>query len=253
MSKSNTRKAVIFDLGDTLITHTVDEATREDNVYKEVRSLFLKAGYSIPEVFYRELKNEMWRNWKEQFIHSGKEFSIETFLCHLLRNLGVKPKDVVKFVPLITNIIYKYDLNSVALKPSVGKTLRVLRQMSYLLGLISNTSYSYDHVLAILNRCKIANYFDVILVSSREKICKPNPKIFQKALHLLGVSANNTIFVGNDPQIDIEGAKSVGMKTILIVKSEGELNKYPGNDTKVISKMEDILTYLNKEEISNSP
>lgn len=244
MSNSNTRKAVIFDLGDTLITHTVDEVTREDNVYKEVRSLFSKAGYSIPEVFYHELKKEMWRNWKEQFIHSGKEFSIETFLHHLLLNLGVKPQDVVKFVPLIKNIIYKYDLNSIALKPSVEKTLRILRQMSYLLGLISNTSYSYDHILAILNRCKISNYFDIILVSSREKICKPNAKIFQKALSLLGVSANNTIFVGNDPEIDIEGAKKVGMKTVLVVQSEAELNKYPSNDTKVIAKVEDILTYI---------
>jgi len=105
MSNTNTRKAVIFDLRDTLVTHTIDEATRGDNVCKEVCSLFLEAGYSVSEAFYRQLKMEMWRNWKEEFIRSGEEFSIEIFLYHLLRNLGVKPKDIVKFIPLITNII----------------------------------------------------------------------------------------------------------------------------------------------------
>ncbi|HEC65325.1 hypothetical protein LCGC14_2775870 [marine sediment metagenome] len=244
MNKTNTCKAVVFDLGDTLTTHIVDETTREDDVYTEVRSLFLKTGYSIPEVLYRESKIEMWKNWKEQSSRSGEEFSIETFLHHLLHNLGVKPKDIEKFILLITNIIYKCDLSSLVLTPSVEKTLEKLRQMSYLLGIISNTSYSYDHIFEILDRCQIANYFDVVLVSSREKICKPNPKIFQKALHLLQVSAGNTTFVGNDPQVDIEGAKRAGMKTILVVQSEDELTKFRSNNARVVANVEDILRYL---------
>jgi putative hydrolase of the HAD superfamily len=208
--------------------------------------LLSKAGYSIPEVFYRELKMEMWKNWKEQFIRSGDEFDIKVFLRHLLCNLGVRPKDVVKFVPSITNIIYKYDLESLVLRPTAKDTLEKLQQMSYLLGIISNTSFSYDHIFEILDRCGIVDYFSVVLVSSREKICKPNPRIFQKALQLLEISANNAVFVGNDPQVDIEGAKRVGMKTILVVHMEAKPNKLCNSDTRIAENVGDILKYIEK-------
>jgi len=118
--------------------------------------------------------------------------------------------------------------------------------MSYLLGMISNTSYSYGHILEILTQCRIANYFDVVLVSSREKVCKPNPKIFKKALRLLGVPATNATFVGDDPQVDIDGAKRVGMETILVVQSEDELTKLPRSHIRAVAKMEDLLSYLKK-------
>lgn len=222
-----------------MITHAVDEATREDNIYREVRTLFLRARYSIPELFFPQLKMEILKNWQ-------KELHIEVVLQHSLHNLGMKPEHIAKFVPLIITIIYKQDLSCLALKPSIKKTLKKLRQMSYLLGIISNTSYSYDHVLEILTQCQIANYFDIVLVSSREKVCKPNPKIFEKALRLLGVPVNNTTFVGDDLQVDIDGAKRVGMETILVVQSEDELTKLPRGDIKAVAKVEHILSYLKK-------
>lgn len=232
-------EAVIFDLGNTLITYTIDEATLEDNVYKEIRTLFLKAGYSIPKLFFPQ--SEM-----EKLKSPQKQLNIEIFLQHSLRNLGMRPEHIAKFVPLIISIIYKHDLSYLALKPSVKRTLKKLRQMSYLLGMISNSSFSYDHIFEILTQCQIANYFDIVLVSSREKVCKPNPKIFKKALRLLGVPATNATFVGDDPQVDIDGAKRVGMETILVVQSEDELTKFRRGNITAVAKVEDLLKYLKK-------
>ena len=40
---------------------------------------------------------------------------------------------------------------------------------------------------------------------------KPRPDIFQRALSEMGVSAEECLFVGDRPDIDVAGAKGIGM------------------------------------------
>jgi putative hydrolase of the HAD superfamily len=46
------------------------------------------------------------------------------------------------------------------------------------------------------------------LISEQEGIDKPDPRIFRRALERCGVSACESMFVGDHPEIDIQGAKS---------------------------------------------
>lgn len=46
---------------------------------------------------------------------------------------------------------------------------------------------------------------------------KPHPAIFQKALDCLGVSADEAVFVGDNPVADIAGAQGAGMQAVLRV------------------------------------
>jgi len=248
MNKFDSLKAVIFDLGETLITYTIDYTEREKIISEEAHNLFLKKGYSISEKFYYELKSELWKNWKEQFGLSETEFEISDFLYHLLSKLNVKPRDAAKFVPLIIKVIYKYDLKYVVLKPTVKETLKKLRSRSYLMGIISNTSYSYSHILEILKQLEIIDYFNIVIVSSKEKVCKPSPKIFKKALQLLNISANEAVFVGNNLQVDVKGAERAGIKGILITEVDqrvGEI-KQSGTNIMVARNVGGILKYFKK-------
>jgi putative hydrolase of the HAD superfamily len=43
---------------------------------------------------------------------------------------------------------------------------------------------------------------------------KPQVEIFQRAMNRLGVSAEDSVFVGDHPEVDIAGAKGAMMKTI---------------------------------------
>jgi FMN phosphatase YigB (HAD superfamily) len=58
---------------------------------------------------------------------------------------------------------------------------------------------------------------------------------------MLGARADKAVFVGDTPEIDIKGAKAVGLKTVLIERqqsSEGSLSltyELPGADEKVLS------------------
>jgi hypothetical protein len=45
---------------------------------------------------------------------------------------------------------------------------------------------------------------------------KPSPKIFRRALRLMQISASETVYVGDELDHDVEGAKKVGLHTILL-------------------------------------
>ncbi len=63
----------------------------------------------------------------------------------------------------------------------------------------------------MLEREGIAELFEVILVSDEVGWRKPNPVIFELALERLGVEPGEALFVGDRIDIDVAGAKSVGM------------------------------------------
>ncbi len=50
---------------------------------------------------------------------------------------------------------------------------------------------------------------------------KPHPMPFRRALELLGTSARDAVFVGDDPTWDIEGAQSAGLRPILLAGHPG--------------------------------
>ncbi len=55
--------------------------------------------------------------------------------------------------------------------------------------------------------------FDVIVFSSEVGVCKPDPKIFQRALEQFGVDASETLFI-DDRERNINGAKGLGIHAI---------------------------------------
>jgi putative hydrolase of the HAD superfamily len=90
--------------------------------------------------------------------------------------------------------------------------LNLLKREGYLLGIITNGRGEFQtHAIEGLG---IQGYFDVILISDFEKIRKPETEIFHRAAHRLGVMHQDCVFVGDNPEADIIGAKNAGMKAI---------------------------------------
>ena len=54
------------------------------------------------------------------------------------------------------------------------------------------------------------------MVSGKEKAKKPDREIFIRAAERLGVSVSESVFVGDNPETDIGGADSAGMKTVWV-------------------------------------
>ncbi len=96
--------------------------------------------------------------------------------------------------------------------PDLIEMLTTLKQQGYLLGIITNGRGKFqDRAISGLG---IRDYFDTILISEIEQVRKPQPEIFHRAIDRLGVLAQASVFVGDNPEADILGAKNAKMRTI---------------------------------------
>ncbi|WP_337019290.1 HAD-IA family hydrolase [Oceanobacillus massiliensis] len=93
--------------------------------------------------------------------------------------------------------------------PNLIGTLEGLRNSSIRLGMITNGKgqFQMDNIRAL----GIENYFDTILISEWEGMKKPNPEIFKKALSQMNVSRNESMYVGDHPENDVDAARNIGM------------------------------------------
>ncbi len=90
----------------------------------------------------------------------------------------------------------------------------------YRVALISN----FDHAPTarlILDQHGIAGCFEEVLISADIGWRKPRPEVFQRVLDALGVTAGRAIFVGDNAEIDVAGAKGVGMAAVWINRDGG--------------------------------
>jgi HAD superfamily hydrolase (TIGR01549 family) len=90
-----------------------------------------------------------------------------------------------------------------------------LRTSDLRIGLVSNgirdlTEFVAHHRLDV----------DAIVDSRTHGRVKPHPTIFQAALDLLGVSPAEAVMVGDSLEEDVEGARALGMRALLVDRGE---------------------------------
>lgn len=88
------------------------------------------------------------------------------------------------------------------------------------LGIISNAEGT---LAALLERVDLARYFEQVLDSALEGVRKPDPEIFLRALTRMQVTPQRALYAGDIPNIDVDGARAVGMDAVLI----DPLDHYP--------------------------
>jgi len=125
--------------------------------------------------------------------------------------LGLKKRE------FINSNSYRYDL----LYPNLHDILHYLINRGYKLGIISNTSVARDPFIKALKKHNLYDYFDIIILSSDENMCRKNcKKIFLKALNNL--NPNQCLFVGNSIEKDIIAPNKVNLNTALVINTFGE-------------------------------
>jgi HAD superfamily hydrolase (TIGR01549 family) len=93
--------------------------------------------------------------------------------------------------------------------------LEELRAAGLGLGLVSNGIRDLREFVAH-HRLDV----DAIVGSRAHGYVKPHPTIFQAALNELGVDPADTVMVGDSLEEDVEGARALGMRAILVDRDE---------------------------------
>ena len=96
--------------------------------------------------------------------------------------------------------------------PMMHEMLNALVSMSLGLGLVTNGLIRSQRPK--IEALGIAGYFSAILISEEQGVRKPDPEIYHRAMRMLGSAPGETVFVGDHPEADIEGAARLGLKTI---------------------------------------
>lgn len=94
-----------------------------------------------------------------------------------------------------------------------------IRQLkpAFKIGLLSNMGPdTLDTLFTVSEREEL---FDDVLISSEVGLIKPSRDLYELALERLGSAADETIFI-DDRAVNIDGAKLVGIKTILFASNE---------------------------------
>jgi putative hydrolase of the HAD superfamily len=90
-------------------------------------------------------------------------------------------------------------------------TLEALRARGLRLGVISNFAWRLPDLVDGLG---LAGYFDHVLTSARSGYRKPRPEIFHQAIAAVGARPASTLYIGDDPVCDVQGAQSAGLRPV---------------------------------------
>lgn len=121
----------------------------------------------------------------------------------------------------------------------VPEVLRALHGEGYTIGLISNTQRSLTE---FERHFSLDGLFSVALSSSDHGYMKPHPSIFAEALRRADVPAAAAVMVGDSVAHDIEGARRLGMRGVLVARSRLPLD-CPA-DIPVIHTLRDLKPLL---------
>ena len=190
-------KAVVFDLDNTL----TDFMKMKDLAIMGAADAMIDSGLKKS---LDEAKSEINAVYKEMGIEYQKVFDL-----YLQRTLGH-----IDYKMLAAGIVgYRRARDSaLVLYPHVNLTLHELIKRGLKLAVVSDAPREG----AWLRLCylKLQHVFDVVVTYEDTLQRKPNPEPFRRALQDLGVAPDEALMVGDWPERDVLGAKSLGMKTV---------------------------------------
>lgn len=191
-------KTVLFDLDNTL---TDFMRMKEQSCDAAIRAM-IDAGLDIDE---EKAKKKIY----ELFAEHGMEDPLifQRFLEKTIGEIDYR---------ILSNAITAYRRAQIGLLcpyPKTRTTLVKLKEMGLKLGIVSDAPRLKAWLR--LSEMNIAEFFDFVIALEDTGKLKPNKMPFEAAARKAGCMADEILFVGDNPERDILGAKNAGMKAAL--------------------------------------
>ena len=97
------------------------------------------------------------------------------------------------------------------MNPGARDTIVNLRQQGVRTGIVTNGNDRVQN--AKIDSIGIRDLMDTIVISEDVGLRKPEVAIFEVATVNVGVEAGESLFVGDNPEVDIVGAANAGLQT----------------------------------------
>jgi putative hydrolase of the HAD superfamily len=206
-------KAVLFDMFDTLMMIEKNHEFYSPSLmrmYKFLNKNDVNVPFDKFNAAYIDARDCLYA--KADLNFEEPHFNVR--VSEALKSLGYNYDDSSPLVAEATGEFCEEFMKYVRVDENAKAVLDGLHG-KYKLGIISNFAIP-ECVHKLLKADQLDGLFDVIVVSGAVNKRKPSPEIFKNTLKALGVSASETVFVGDTIDADIEGPKAIGMKTVYI-------------------------------------
>jgi len=107
------------------------------------------------------------------------------------------------------------------LEAGVVAMLERLRSSGVRMGIVSNSFHAGSSLQWMVEQGGIQDYFEFLISSADYGFRKPHPEIFETAIARLGLPREDVWFVGDRLELDVLGAKGVGL-TAVWYNADGE-------------------------------
>jgi putative hydrolase of the HAD superfamily len=198
--------AVLFDLDNTLY----DSEEYFLGAFKAISSV-VSEKYHVAEMAVYKSLVKIWKKKTSMYPHLFND---------LLSAFQIDESELQNLV----EIFNKYD-GIIGPYNDTIPTLSALRKKGYQLGLV--TDGNPERQARKVRILGIRTFFETIVYTTKIEP-KPSSAAYLTALKKLKVGPSETCYVGDNPLIDFEGAKKVGITTIRILR--GEFSRLPKNE-----------------------
>ncbi len=221
-------KAILFDLDNTLI----DFLTFKKVTAQAAAKAMVRQGLPINEI---QAYGKIFSVYDEKGIEYQKTFHdvIRPF------NLDVNDGERIQQAAIIAYLEKKFDV--LRPYPSVKMILRKLRE-EFSLGIVTDAPRNKAWQRLVLTG--LEKEFDIVITHDDTMETKPHPSPFYLALKKLNLLAPACLFVGDNPDRDIEGARKVGLRTCWA--RYGSMKKHSNADYEIGSfdELLDIVQFI---------
>lgn len=206
-----------FDWGNTLVKDPFDEIVNKiaPNVIKIIKKISPDNKISIKELI-KAWKNA---NSKLHYHFASQFFQDEIYIQKALLDLGINVKHHPFISPEILSL-YRQEFRKILQKDEkTKKELKITFE-----GLIKRGKKIY--VLSVdrpispkssLEILEMGKYVSGVITPIEVGFEKPNPRFFLEGAKKFGFSVKKMVYIGDDPNKDVSGAKKAGIKAILYI------------------------------------
>jgi FMN phosphatase YigB (HAD superfamily) len=211
-------RAVVFDLGHTLWDIGPHREALEAAYAETRRTLVRRLGRNdLPDaVALQTAVRDVLRDAAESYFNNGTQVEQPpswTWVDRGCRALGLDlPRDLLLE---ITPRLFATELDALICHDGTLEAVHELADAGLALGCVTNTLADGATIRRMLEQHGIDGLMRSVVVSADEGWRKPHVSLFEKAMHELGVSASEAIFVGDSPWHDVAGAHEAGMRAVL--------------------------------------
>ena len=245
MTTQRTIEAVLFDLGETLLTFGKLDISRLSAEAVRRSYEYLKECNQPVGSFWAYRLSHLW-GIKYHVLKSaltGNDFDSLEILKHYGTRKGFNLTED-QWIELNWKW-YEVLYEIAAVEPDVAETLTKLSDMGLKVGLLSNT---FIHKSSLERHMAQAGFLDCLsprLYTYQYPWRKPDARIFRAGAEKIGVACENIIYVGDRIDNDVEGATNVGMLPVMKTAYTNK-GKTPPAGTPVIETISELPDLIGK-------